>query len=180
MDIEKFQRLLHDPGRSKHDLMQMHENAIKKSEVAHIRAAENALDKRFPNWRVVRTHGGGKEPTLVEFKGQKVLCDSAKDAYLWLVEKFLLQHPDLLERDWSVFHRDKGTFFSRSLQELFKGYKGDVEPYMHCKLSNGWHAKANLPNDQKLDSLAHLAALAGMQFGNDWDWKDMSQEDLGI
>lgn len=180
MEIERFQRLLHDPTRSKQDLMRMRENAINRNEIAHIRAAENALDERFPEWQAARTRSGGKAPTLVEFQGEKLLCDSAKDAYLWLIEKFLRQHPGLLEMDWSVFRRNKVTFFSKSLQELFKGYTGVVERSMHRKLSNGWYAKTNLSNGQKLDSLRHLAALAGLHFGRDWDWKETSKDDLGI
>jgi hypothetical protein len=180
MDIERFQRLLLDPSRSKQDLMKMREHAIDKNAIAHIRAAENALDERFPGWGVVRTHGGGREPTYVEFNGQKVLCDSAKDGYIWLVERFLLNYPDLLEKDWSIFNRKQGVFFSRSLQELFKDYTSEVLPSMHSRLLNGWHAKTNISNAQKLDSLIHLSALAGLTMGKDWDWNDVSKENLGF
>jgi hypothetical protein len=42
------------------------------------------------------------------------------------------------------------------------------------------HAKTNISNDQKLDSLMFLSALARLQFGDDWNWEETSKEELGI
>ena len=97
-----------------------------------------------------------------------------------LVTQTLSCTPDLLEKDWSVFNRNKGVLFSRTLKELFNGYKSGIQSHMHYKLSNGWLAKTNISNDQKLDGLIYLSVLAGLQFGKDWDWKDVSKEELGI
>src|SRR5687768_7466402 len=145
MDIARFEALLNDPAKSKDDLMTMRQNAARKSAVEHVALVERVLDKRFPEWRVVRTRRGGATPTDVSFRGEKRHFETAREAYVWLIEQFIRAYPKpFVDLDWETLFVARGPraiFFARSLRKLF-GDKDHLaaDTSKHQRLSNGWYA----------------------------------------
>jgi hypothetical protein len=45
------------------------------------------------------------------------------------------------------------------------------------RLSNGWYANVNLNNAQKLDILMRLAALARLEYPDQWDFEVLDPSD---
>lgn len=175
MDIDRFRALLDDPAKSKQDLMTMRENALRANVIEHVRAAEHALDLRFPSWRTIRSRRGGSKPTDVEFLGKKEHFDSEKEAYVWLIERFLQHYPKpFVELNWETVFVAKGPralFFAKSLRRLFgkKQHLAEDQNKYH-RLTNGWYAKLVLSEPQKLGLLMKFATVAKLSFGADWDW----------
>jgi hypothetical protein len=163
VDIERFRALLEDPSKTQEDLVTMRANALHINAIAHVHAAEAALDARFPSWRVVRNRRG-----------------SEKDAYVWLIERFVQHYPRLFDApDGNTLYVAKGSrtmYFARSLRRLF-GNKQHLaaDPNKYHRLSNGWYAKLVLSDSQKLSILSKFATVAGLKFGTDWDWNSLGK-----
>ncbi len=184
MDIHRFHALLEDPARNQTDLITMRQNALHINAVEHVHAAECALDARFPNWRNPRGRRGGSHPTRVEYLGRKEYCESEKEAYIWLIERFVQHYPKpFVELDWETVFVAKGPramYFARSLRRLFgeKHQHLAADHNKYCQLSNGWFAKLVLSESQKLGLLRKFAELAGLRFGTDWDWNSLGKNPL--
>lgn len=175
MDLERFRDLVNDPRRTRDELKQMHRNALAKgkSELAHI--AKLALDERFPGWDNRRKRSGGATPTVAAFRGEEMWFPSAKEAYVWLMGKFVWERPDVLGGElWKREFVAKGrrvNYFARDLRSLFPHslHLAD-DPQMYARLGNGWFADLNLSNQQKSNILHRFAAIAGFKYGEDWNW----------
>ncbi len=89
MDIEKFKCLVTDHRRTKDELQTMLKNAISKGESEFAYVAKDQLDIRFPGWDSIRSRKGGATPTIAAFRGVEHRFDTAKEAYFWLIEKFI-------------------------------------------------------------------------------------------
>lgn len=180
MDIERFRALLEDPSKTQDDLVTMRVNALRINAIAHVHAAEAALDARFPSWRVVRSRRGGAKPTEAMFQGSHRHFDSEKEAYVWLIERFVQHYPRLFDApDGSTLYVAKGSrtmYFARSLRRLF-GAKQHLaaDPNKYHRLPNGWYAKLVLSDSQKLSLLSKFATVAGLKFGTDWDWNSLGK-----
>lgn len=176
MDIGRFQTLLDQPGRSKADLVTMRDNALRQNALEHVHAVEATLERRFPGWREVRSRRGGSKATDVEFMGRKEHFDSEKEAYVWLVERFIQHYPKpFVELDWETAFVAKGPralYFAKSLKRLFgkQGQHMAADSNKWCRLRNGWYAKLVLSEPQKVSLLMKFAVVAGLRFGIDWDW----------
>lgn len=176
MDIERFQAQLDSPRHSQADLVTMRENVLRRNANGHRHAAEVTLDRRFPGWRTVKSRRGGAKATHVEFQGRKEHFDSEKDAYVWLLERFIQHYPKpFVELDRETLYLAKGQrklYFAKSLQRLFgeDGQHLAADPNMWCRLSNGWYAKLVLSELQKVALLTKFSTLARLRFGADWDW----------
>lgn len=176
MDLERFRALLEQPGRSKADLVTMRHNALRQNALAHVHAAEATLERRFPGWRKVRSRRGGRKATDVEFRGRKEHFDNEKDAYVWLVERFIQHYPKpFVELDWETLFVAKGPrtlYFAKSLHRLFgeQGQHMAADQNKWCRLSNDWYAKLVLSEWQKVGLLMKFATVAKLLFGVDWDW----------
>lgn len=176
MDLVRFQTLLDQPEHSKADLVTMRDNALRQNALEHVHAAEETLERRFPGWREVRSRRGGSKATDVEFMGRMEHFDTEKEAYVWLVERFIQHYPKpFVELDWETAFVVKGLralYFARSLKRLFgeQGQHMAADSNKSCRLNNGWYAKLVLSERQKVLLLMKFAAVAGLRFGIDWDW----------
>lgn len=175
MDIDRFLKLLQDPGKSQEDLVTMRENAIAKNAIEHVHLAEKVLDERFPGWRTIRSRRGGSKPTDVVFQGTRKHFDTEKDAYIWLMERFVQHYPKPFDDiDWETRFVAKGPralYFAKSLKSLFRTSPDHAtDPTKYHRLVNGWYAKLVLSEHQKVELLSKFAAVAGLRMGEDWDW----------
>jgi hypothetical protein len=176
MELERFQALLDDPRRTREELGNMRENALRRGATRHAHAAEVALDRLHPTWRTTDSRPGGSKATEVEFRGRQAHFKSQKAAYIWLVERFIEHNPKpFVELDWQtafVAEGPRAVYFAKSLRALFgeQGQHLAADPNKWHHLSNGWYAKLVLSELQKIDLLSKLAAVARLLFGVHWDW----------
>jgi hypothetical protein len=144
MDIEQFRQSLTDPKRTKEELLTMRENALRKGrEFASV--AEEVLEQRFPGWNRVKSRHGGATPVDVTFLAQGHHFDTAKEAYIWLIERFIHKYPKpFIDLDWETVFLAKGPralFFAKSVRKLFgeRQHLAD-DPNKYHRLTNGWFA----------------------------------------
>jgi hypothetical protein len=171
MDIARFRH--NCSTASLESLLTMRANAQAKGANEFVRAAEAELNQRFPGWNRVRTRS---TPTKVRFDQDEQLFDTAKEAYLWLVEKFAAARPSTFQKvDWSTQFVVEGTkrrYFARNPKGLFPAAPQRAEDAsLYEKLSNGWFAITNLNNDEKFAILCRLAAVGKMEFERHWYWE---------
>jgi hypothetical protein len=167
--------LVRDPSRTRQDIEQMMRNAVGKGESELARIAKEALDSRFPGWDVARTRAGGARPTVAFFRGTERRFDTSKEAYIWLLERFIGVKPRLFETiNWETVFVAKGrkrNYFGKDLKAMFHGsphLADDRNNYAH--FTNGWYANTNLNNAQKFDILCRFAAIAKLDYEKDWRW----------
>lgn len=154
----------------------MLKNAISNGETEFAYIAKAQLDSRFPTWKCVRSRRGGATPAVASFHNVKQRFETAKEAYVWLIEKFIEAHPEpFLTSSWETMFIAKGTrrnYFGRNLKKMFHGsphLADDQNNYM--RLSNGWFANLNLNNDEKLTILFKFAAVGNFVFDQEWKWE---------
>ncbi len=175
MNIDKFLQMLEDPGHTKADLMAMRENAIAKNALAHINLSERVLDARFPDWRSKTSRRGGSKPTTALFLKETRHFPTEKEAYVWLMERFVQHYPKPFETiDWETRFVAVGTrtiYFAKSLKNLVKTSPALAsDPTKYHRLANGWYAKLVLSEKQKVDLLYKFGTVAGLLMGRHWDW----------
>ena len=93
MELEKFREMVEWTNRSKEELLAMRANALRKDAFSHILVVEQVLEQRFPGWRERPTKRGGSKPTVAMFQGEQQDFPSEKEAYLWLIERFIAHNP---------------------------------------------------------------------------------------
>ncbi len=176
MDIDQFKRLVTDYRRTKDELQNMLRNALNKGEPEFAHIVKDQLNLRFPGWDSARSRKGGATPTKAGFRGIEHRFETAKEAYCWLIEKFIEAHPEpFITMNWETAFIAKGqrrNYFGRNLKTMFHGsphLADDQNNYK--KLANGWYVNLNLKNDQKLDILCKFAAVGKFSFGQDWKWE---------
>lgn len=174
MDIEKFTQLVNDPSRSKANLQQMMVNALQKGKREYAVIAKAALDNRFPGWNEVKV--GGATPTRVTFRNTEKKFPTAKDAYIWLIERFITVKPELFENiNWETEFFAKGkkrNYFGHSPEKMFRNsphLAKDKNNYE--KLPNDWYVNLNLSNSQKYEILCKFAAITKLKYMVDWQWE---------
>ena len=176
MASEQFLKMINDLRRSRDDLLQIRENALSQGKAEEAKRVEAVLDERSPGWNRKRTRRGGATPTTVTFKGESAHFDTAKEAYVWLINKFLFAYPEVLDgEDWLrgfVAEGGRGArFFARDLASLFPTSSDRAsDPSNYRRVGGGWLANLNLSNRQKFSVLCKLAAGAELSLGKDWDW----------
>lgn len=138
------------------------------------------LDERFP--QTGRSAGGSTE-TVARFKINTKRFPTAKEAYIWLIERFVGARPDVFTNiKWetayvAVGHRrtTEGAirnYFARSPRVLFRGSPRLADNQNnYAPLTNGWYANVNLSNAQKFDILCRFGWVVGLKGGEDWDWE---------
>ena len=119
----------------------------------------------------------GRKPTRVTFQSSGAHFATAKEAYVWLVDKFLAARPNLLDDTGDGILGGWGReYFARCPKELFRTSPHLVEePGFVEPVTGGWFAMVKLDNAQKRRILKWLAAHGGFQYGTDWTWDDGSQ-----
>jgi hypothetical protein len=120
-----------------------------------------------------------RTPTSVTFRGASRNFPTAKEAYVWLVDKFLSTRPDLLEdrqRRESIAAGWGRYYFGRSRAEMFQTSPHLAEDQNNYgRATGGWFVNLNISNDIKLEVLRRLASFAGLKEGEDWTWDDHSK-----
>jgi hypothetical protein len=109
-------------------------------------------------------------PTTATFRGTPKEFSSEKDAYLWMLGRFISCEPQLFTGTAShlryLCYGARGAiYFSRSRVELRK-----PQP-----LPNGWYVELNLGNTQKIRNLGKLASAAQLKYGTDWKWDALNR-----
>ena len=154
----------------------MRNATIAKGEMECARIAKEMLDSKFPGWDRVRHRGSGARATLARFQGSEKHFSTSKEAYLWLVERFIAEKPDLFDHvNWETTYVSKGrkrAYFSRDITALFQG-----SPHLaddrnnYAPLTNGWFANTNLSNAQKFEVLCRFSGVTKLRQDDDWDWE---------
>lgn len=120
----------------------------------------------------------GTKATLVSMQGQKRMFATSKEAYIWLLDRFIANRPDILkddrQRDRIVTGRGR-IYLAQTPKELFLAspHLAD-DPIYFARVSGGWFAITNLNNDVKFNVLCRFARIAGFDYGKDWTWDDGS------
>jgi hypothetical protein len=175
VELEKFREMVESPNRSKDELLSIRANALSKDAFPHILLAEEVLEQRFPGWRKEPSSRGGSKPTVAMFEGERREFPSQKDAYLWLIERFIARNPKpFVELDWQTLLIAKGPrilYFAKSLRVLFR-QRPDLakDKNKYSRLSNGWYAQLVLNEEQKVEILERIASVSNLRMGVDWDW----------
>ena len=175
MDLDKFTKLSVASTTSLEDLTTMLQNALRKGAREHAAIAKNALDRRFPGWNVAKSKRGGSKPTVAKFFGSQQQFATSKEAYIWLVERFIAQNPKAFAAPSSgildVALGKRRNYFGRNLKRMFHASPELAEnPSNYVRLSNGWYANVNLNNAEKFRILLGLAAVTRVAYPNQWDW----------
>ena len=177
MKPEKFRALVNDPKRTREELERMRDNARKKGESELTSLAETALAERFPGRARTQKRTGGSTPTTVRFREEERWFSTAKEAYAWLMGKFIWDRPDILRsEDWRHEFVAKGRtarYFAQDAKLLFPNPGKTDRPHnrnMYEAIGDGWFANLNLSNDEKFKILCAFSAAAGYTFKKDWEW----------
>lgn len=176
MDITKFSRLVNDPSKTVEEVETMMRNAIRKNEPEFARVAKEALDIRFPGWDSIRHRDSRATPTLVRFNSSEQEFSTAKEAYCWLIERFVETYPGPFnEINWETYFFGAGRtrmYFARDLKRMFRETTHLASDRNNFRrLSNGWYANLNLNNEQKWRILCKFAAVAKFSWEREWYWK---------
>lgn len=176
MTPERFAALVANPARSRSEIEQMMMNAITARETDLARIAKEELDRRFPGWNKPRRAKASRaRPTDSMFRGKTKHFPTAKDAYIWLIERFVSASPAVFQNiTFDTVFIAKGkqcNYFARSVQKLFHHSPRLAEDHNnYVKLSNGWYANTNLNNRQKFEILCRFAGVAKLEHEKDWNW----------
>jgi hypothetical protein len=125
MDLEKFTKLVSDLARSEEDLRGMLTNALNGGAREHAAVAKAELDRRFPGWDVPKSRKGGPKPTVARFLAQEQSFSTSRDAYIWLIKRFIEAKPSVFDDpSKDTIHLAVGksrNYFGRNLQKMFRG-----------------------------------------------------------
>lgn len=185
MDRDQYQKLVNDPRRTREGIEQMRRNALDKGEIELAHIAKIALDERFPGWDRPKRKASGATPTIASFRDKQESFSTAKDAYVWLMNHFVRDRPEILEsEDWQAEFVSKGQavhYFARDRKSLFhrSPHLAD-DPNFYTRLDKGWFADLNLSNEQKFKILCRFAAVAEYRFEKDWNWEVQGEKKKDI
>lgn len=173
MDITQFEARARNPSLTRAELESLVENALAKGNKEFDAMAAEVLRERFPT---AKRKSAGATPTTASIKGRVEQLASGKDAYIWLVERLRNHRPGLLsayrERQSHSLNPGGRSYFATSVEALFpQGSTLAVTPGTCVELQEGWFANVNLNHAQKFDILLTLAAIAGLRYPDDWDFK---------
>lgn len=178
-DLETFKNRL--SGKTRDELLIMRRNAENAGRQDCVAEAKSELNTRFPGWKKP-SRRRGPTPTKVMFKGEEHIFDTAKEAYIWLIEHFIQAYPKPFKeidlKTYFIIKTDreikKRLYFARTRDALFYGSDNKEnlagDDNNSVRLSNGWWANLNLSNKVKLDILRKFAAVADLKMKKDWYW----------
>lgn len=173
MDIQRFERLVRDPRKTREELENMKKNALANGKPEFAAIANEVLLQRFP---VMGRRSGGATPITGTFRGRSEEFASGKDAYLWLVEQCCRYRSDTLDK-YVALHakagaRSKGCRFATNEIDLFaEGSRRRGDPAFYSRVSNGWFADTNLNHTDKFATLMQLSYACGLQYEVDWNFR---------
>ena len=186
LSIEQFRARLRSYSES--DLKQTLENSRGKDESA--REVKEELNARFPGWDRPRARRGGSRATLARFRGKEQEFDTARAAYIWLVERFAQVNPALFtDVRWETtgyvgVGRRRGpggaarNYFAKSPVKLFRQTPAlaDSRSNFH-RLTNGWYVNLNLNTRENFEILCRFSSVSGLTHNQDWDWEVLDPTD---
>lgn len=185
MEIEKFIRMVRNPAQTRAELLTILENARSKGLREHADVVAETLSVRFPGWDVAQAKPkqGGKTPNVASFKGVDASFESAREGYVWLIERFISCRPSLFtepsNETLQIALGKSRNYFAKNPAALFRGspHLADNDSNF-ARLGNGWVANVNLNNAQKFDILMRFAALAGVSYPEEWEWRVQGATEL--
>ena len=180
--IEQFRIRLAKYTRQ--ELEQTLRNCLQQGRPEYAREVKEVLDSRHPGWDHPRTRRGGSRSTIARFRGKQSEFESARAAYIWLVEQFCEANLQLFtDIRWETtgyvaIGKRRGTagaarnYFAKSPEKLFcrTPSLADEHSNYHC-LTNGWYINLNLNTRENFEILCRFAAVSGLSHGNDLDWE---------
>lgn len=181
MDLTKFEAIL--ARLDKDALLVVLKNVRAKGSVEHEDLVLAQLDSRFPSWNISpKTRSGGRTYNRAVFDGNAREFETAKEGYLWLVEKFISRIPKIFEnpdqRTARIAIGHGRNYFARSPEKLFRKSPHLRENAVNYhRLSNGWYANTNLDNARKFEVLVRLAFAAGLEYEKIWVWVVLESTD---
>ncbi len=150
----------------------------------HALIVKQELDARFPGWERPRTRRGGNRATVARFGDREEEFDTARAAYIWLVERFAQHNPSLFtDVRWETtgyvgVGRRRGpkgaarNYFAKSPQGLFRQTPALADnPNNFHRLTNGWYLNLNLNSRENFEILVRFSAVSKLRHGDDWDWE---------
>lgn len=183
LSLDQFRESLRT--ESEDELRQRFENSRGKEKYAeHALVVKRELDARFPGWEKPRTRRGGSRATIARFRGKEREFDTARSAYIWLVERFASVNPTLFtDVRWETtgyvgIGRRRGpdgaarNYFAKAPAKLFRQtptLAGD--PNNFHLLKNGWFVNLNLNTRENFEILCRFASVSKLKHGDDWDWE---------
>lgn len=180
VSIEQFQKRL--PSYSEPELKQTLLNC--RGEDRYEQAVKEELNSRYPGWDKPKTRRGGSRSTIARFGNKEQEFDTARAAYIWLVERFAEANPTLFtDVRWETtgyigIGRRKGidgaarNYFAKSAENLFRHSPALVDsPSNFHRLTNGWFVNLNLNTHENFEILCRFSSVSGLKHFHDWDWR---------
>jgi hypothetical protein len=179
--------LLANPASTKAELEILLRESLAANEREVAYDIRDAIEERFTS----HASGRGPKETIAFFRGTRKRFDTAKEAYVWLVEHFVASQPEIFENvRWETTGRvalgrrraSDGrvarNYFARSASALFRQSPSLAkDPNNYVVLQSGWCANTNLSNADKFDILARFGWVLGLKCGADWDWQPLEPSD---
>jgi hypothetical protein len=115
-------------------------------------------------------------PVNASFRGQPEVFDTSREAYTWLLRKFIVAEPEVLRREGVRGFITKGrcrTYIAKERRDLCPHSPQMADdPYFSEEIAGGWFAITNLDNETKFGNLSRYALVAGFKYDIDWTWDD--------
>ena len=125
MNLDKFSKMVSEPARSEQELKTILENVLNKGAREHALVVKEALNHRFPGWDTVKSRKGGAKPAIARFLGQEQTFPSSKDAYIWLIERFVVAKPSVFDdpSNETIYLAlgKRRNYFGKNLKKMFHG-----------------------------------------------------------
>lgn len=166
-------------------LKQRYENCRANPKYAeHALIVKRELNARFPGWDRPRTRRGGSRPTIARFRANEEEFETARAAYIWLVERFAGENPALFtDIRWETtgyvgVGRRRGptgaarNYFAKAPAKLFRQTPSLADnPNNFHRLTNGWYLNLNLNTRENFEILCRFSVVSKLRHGDDWDWE---------
>jgi hypothetical protein len=190
MNIEQFRRMIQAPERTQQELEQTLRNVVDRNDRDRAQEVKSVLDSRFAGWDKPSARRGGATETIVRWGSTRKDFTTAKEAYLWLVERFSEANPQLFtDIRWGTtgyvaVGKRRGAagvarnYFSRQPGNLFRAaaHLAD-DPNNFHRLSNGWYVNTNLSNAEKFEILCRFGGVSKLEYERDWEWEVLDPSD---
>jgi hypothetical protein len=166
-------------------LKQRYENCRANPKYAeHALIVKRELDERFTGWDKPRSRRGGSRPTIARFRANAQEFETARAAYIWLVERFAAENPALFtDIRWETTgyvgvgrrcgpHGAARNYFAKAPTRLFRQTPSLADnPNNFHRLTNGWYLNLNLNTRENFEILCRFSIVSKLRHGDDWDWE---------
>ncbi len=131
------------------------------------------IEAMSPRDRVKPARPVGAKQTKVSFRGAESSFHDAKDAYVWLLNKFIDAEPSFWASRREKVRGRVQLYFAKTPEKLLVNSPDLVkQTNIYQQLVDGWIAYVRLANRLKLQNLQDVfAEIADLKFGEDWTWE---------